>query len=364
MNTKPLEFTCSCGHTITRVINFNSASDRERKINYLTERISEELCDDCREEQIRTVAQKVLDELNAPKLTGTPKQIKWADTLRGGYVLAVKDENPDVMKYVISVCGSAKDWIDNRDRMCEYADEIFKEFKKEEEKSLKISKTEREAEEEITVSPKEVLYPGTVVIRYNQNQKCIESKYMKSPRFMEIVENDGYRFDWMKDIWIRVLHEANGNPVDRMAELGNKLLAQGFKVMISDDEAREKAISGEYEPECRRWIFKEDESDDTVRVYYDGYNDELYKAAMSIPGAKYRYGSVKIPASQYEAIEDFARVEGFKISTRAQKIMDRFKKSITVEVKEKTPEDDKKSLRDILLESGAIDDLYDSEEDD
>ena len=76
---------------------------------------------------------------------------------------------------------------------------------------------------------------------------------------------------------------------------------------------------------------------------------------MSIPGAKYRYGSVKIPASQYEAIEDFARVEGFKISTRAQKIMDRFKKSITVEVKERTSEDDKKSLRDILLESGAID---------
>ena len=72
--------------------------------------------------------------------------------------------------------------------------------------------------------------------------------------------------------------------------------------MISDSEARRKAIKWKYEPEIPPLVYKKMKLTVPYVFTIGDIMIELYKAAMSIPGAKYRYRSVKIPASQYEAM--------------------------------------------------------------
>ena len=60
-----------------------------------------------------------------------------------------------------------------------YADENFKEFKRRKEKTLRYQKQREKQRKRLQFPQKEVLYPGTVVIRYNQNRNVSETKYIK-----------------------------------------------------------------------------------------------------------------------------------------------------------------------------------------
>ena len=68
------DVTYACGHTET-VELFGKTSERERKIKWME---GDCLCPSC----CKAKQQKEAAAFNLPELTGTPKQISWAETLR------------------------------------------------------------------------------------------------------------------------------------------------------------------------------------------------------------------------------------------------------------------------------------------
>jgi len=77
------QITHSCGHTIAHnIVGTNVHGERERKVDWLASRP----CPDCyRGQQQTQQTQHTADlnaDLNLPQLTGSPKQITWADDIR------------------------------------------------------------------------------------------------------------------------------------------------------------------------------------------------------------------------------------------------------------------------------------------
>lgn len=369
--------TFSCGHE-GRVNIIGPTKDRQWK----ADRQFEKMCPECWEKHLEEERQKankeaerLAREMELPELIGSEKQIAWANTLRQNFIekmSKIKEEDINdykyyykqelkeikknlgeeyvkllfcketliiVRDYIIENKTTARFYIDNRNTdpfryLLDYYDEAFKtdEEKAKEEMEGKMVK---ELKLESTVYPENKITNAVVEIIPKDDK--ITVRFEKNEEFRKIVKSLGYTWN---SIWERKITQATGTVEDRAAELGNKLLNAGFPIMILDEEIRNNAINGLYEPECTNWIFKIADSDLLV-IRWKGLDDKLYKAAKSLPGAYWNSG-MKIKIWHYKEVEEFAELYGFKFSTGATKAIDEYKKSLNkvevvtpVEVKEK-----------------------------
>ena len=148
-----------------------------------------------------------------------------------------------------------------------------------------------------------------------------------------------------------------GSVEDRSGEIGNLLLKAGFIVQINDEPAREKAISGTYEPEQKRWVKS------LIEGKYKGYfalsweygNQKIYEASRSIAGSRWDKPYVVIPASQYEAVLDLADEFGFKLSEGANKLVEEAIKTRNSSIVVK-PGDTPEPVKEVKSTPGEIDD--------
>ena len=157
---------------------------------------------------------------------------------------------------------------------------------------------------------------------------------------------------------------SSGSERDRIAELGNKLLANGFSVHFPKTDSRDMAISGEFTQECTKWV-KYNITRSMLNISWKERSDEMYQAAKKLSGARWHQGAMLVPIEFYNEVLDFADTMGFCISKRAedeiqffQKEASRFiKKDVKEAVfKEKNGMDE---LRKQLEKSGLIEDLKD-----
>lgn len=125
----------------------------------------------------------------------------------------------------------------------------------------------------------------------------------------------GIGFHWAERHWARRIGFMQGNPIDRMAETAHRILALGIMVRLHDDEARNKALSGEFEPEQTRWVVM------TTGGAYDGWlkivwpkSDDLYTPAKALLGARYKDGAIYVPPGSIVEVADFANKYGFAMS--------------------------------------------------
>ena len=108
----------SCGHEGT-VELFGKSADRERKIAYFEKH---GVCSECyKMQQAAAVAEKTA-AWELPELTGTPKQIAWAERIRaevfdkyGAHMQADKSEKTQAFMSFLMAQSSAKYWIDRQD---------------------------------------------------------------------------------------------------------------------------------------------------------------------------------------------------------------------------------------------------------
>lgn len=117
----------SCGHE-ERIQLYGKTADRENKIRYY-EREGE--CSECYRKGLERArakaneeAEKKAEESGLPQLTGSPKQISWATTLRQEFIDYVNEnyepteEAPEMMKEfmdrMMKEHTTAKYWIENR----------------------------------------------------------------------------------------------------------------------------------------------------------------------------------------------------------------------------------------------------------
>ena len=324
---------------------------------------------------------KIAKEMELPELTGTEKQVQWANTLRqkliekfdidekyfemlkSEYDLAFEnlkfEDVSTILDYILLNKTDAKYYIDNRlDDIDDYMKREMKEALKTETEIIN-EKSELEVKTESTVKPENAITDIPVEIILKEDK--IQVKYEKNDDFRDLVKKLNYSWN---GVWERKINELTGNIEDRAAELGNKLLNAGFPIIILDNDIREKAVNGIYEPECNRWIALRTEGDykGQLAIKWWGKNDKLYKTARSLPGAHWNNGSMVLKAWHYKEVQDFANVLGFKFTKAALQAIEEYKKQTEnveiinpVKIENKEPKD---GLAEILKSGSEIlDDL-------
>lgn len=334
--------TRSCGHEET-VALIGPGSKREWRLEHVE---PYKLCYECyqkdlqrRREEANKEAAETAKENRLPELTGTEKQVPWAETIRqriladidaliyagnkreGRNELAIQEAYQAIRNKT-----TAHWWIDRRYIKGELELEglLQKEYE-----SLRVNTAAAPANEvakdaltEATIRPKNPITETVAEIRILEN--VIEVKFPeKRDDFREVVKKE-LRMSWSDGSWKRELIYRNGKPEDRAAEAGHRLLATGFIIRIFDEKIRERAVAGGYEPECTNWIvtFNDDtEYAGRLGIRWDR-GDDYYKAARRLPGSRWNKPYVVVRPEHYEEILDFAQMYSFKISKEARKLMD------------------------------------------
>ncbi len=323
------------------------------------------VCPECEEAeyQAKIAEQKAQDEKDGlPELIGTVKQVNWAVEIRHVLLTQIdhemdrarKDmENPEdeqckkeysdmieqyeiTSAYIMSQT-SASWWINHRNYSGHF---LLRYCHDEAVEAAKLAETEDEADDDTEIVPEDAT-EGTVEIVVAEDR--VEAYYPKDQSFITIVKEAGYR--WNGKCWSKRITELTGDAVNRAAELANSLLRSGFSVRCKDEQVRQMAVDGSFEPEQKNWIIKVvvDGHTDTwlgitlPRKYDDRQN--LYDKARSIKGSRYHKdpgcgGNVIVPISQYAQLLDFADLYGYKISSSAQAEIDRYTSKSTVRAAE------------------------------
>lgn len=380
--------TYSCGHE-GRVNIIGPVKDRQWK----ADRHFSGLCPECykihveaEKKKATEEAAKKANEMELPELQGTTKQVEWAQVLRQKLIDAFGEidqkryerwrrfydmkaefeELPIILSYILQTYTSAKYFIDRRDYAITQIinDEAPKALKTDQEKMQEKIEAELAAQvqEESTVYPENSISNVAAQIDFTEN--LVSVRYEKNEKFREIVRE--LRYSWNGTAWERKITQTTGSSVDRAAELGNKLLNAGFPVTILDNETREKAINGMFEPECTRWIMYRNKGDyeGWLAIWWDKKKEDLYHVARSLPGAKWDKPSIVVRPEHYKEIEEFAELYGFKFSEQARKTIEDIKNKIINASKiipADVPEVDYKDGLKEILNSGSdiIDDLKD-----
>jgi hypothetical protein len=327
------------------------------------------ICSECQEKQ-RIQEDRKAAEQNAaaglPDLTGTEKQILWAEKIRADK-LALLDTLPDMPVYQMDAWWSwhhlrdfvSKDeekaiseqctdkadlfrvaiqlpsmqkgldllkaqtkaswWIDNRDtKLSAIVAELLCTLPVEqpaENKPLEI-----DAAAEATVRP-EAPITETVAEIKSIETRVIVSFPEKIEAFRLLMRSNG--FTWSGQAWERKLNTRNGTPQDRAAEIGHILLGSGFIIRIYDESVRRMAIDGGYREEQTRWITAYTSGSEQGRLCISwGRDEDFYKAAKRLPTAHYVKPALSVAAEQFEQLLDFAEINDFSISAAAMQVIE------------------------------------------
>lgn len=344
--------TYSCGHEGRVGIN-GPTKDRQRKADL---RFSG-LCPECyKKEQEEKRAKENAEaaeksaEMELPELTGTEKQVSWANNIRLKIIENLTEYLNKLEKYMVKnglefapnteitieelhnafdwfmiSKTEARYWIDIRQAGVKFGD-IVNEYRAhlDDEIHEDVLKEIEEEKENRTVSPEcEEKKTGVVEIIFDSDESRIYAKYIKDSDFMEAVKSLGYR--WSGAAWYKDINEYTGNSDDRAAELGNKLLLDGFTVQFPNVESKNMGISGNFALENDRWI-KYRSDGEKLAVCWTGKNDILYRASKKLPGAYWKSGAMLVNIEFYKEILDFAETMGFFVSQTAQKEIEKYKK--------------------------------------
>lgn len=380
--------TYSCGHE-GKINIIGPGKDREWK----KEREFSGLCPECRRKKLESEraakneeSKKASEDMELPELSGSPKQVAWANTIRVDFIKNFSEKIAQTIakgkKFVrIVSCGEyitlklsdleeiedilihkteARFWIDHRNwTLFMYVKEAYEELQKIKSVPEEV-KEEMEAEEAaLTVEPEDKKKEGIVSISTEDN--VIKARYVKDDNFKEIVKSLGYSWD---GVWCKKINEYSGPEEDRVAELGNKLLANGFIVRFPNKETLDMAVYGKFSPERGNWI-KYNSEKEMLAVSWKGYNDDFFQEAKKLSGSRWYKGSMLVPVEFYTEILDFADTMGFRISKKAKGEIESFKEKSSKFIKEDVKEtifeekDGREELRKQLEKAGVIEDLRD-----
>lgn len=382
--------TYICGHE-GRTNIVGPSKDRERKADWHFSGF----CPECYKKQLqeekerknKEAAEKSA-EMELPELTGTEKQVAWANSIRinvisdmstkinklaealkkdglktiPGENIGIK-EISDAFDYFINNHVDAKYWIEHRevkilprDILEEYKryteslanEEALKEIEKEESMLTVFSKSSRNK-------------PGIVKIQFNNS--LIFAEYIKDDDFKDIVKK--LHFCWKNHVWQRDITEFTGSANDRMAELGNKLLLNGFTVCFPTENIKNMAVTGKFEPETDRWVVYD--GNKKLCLAWNGQNDTLYQQSKKLPGARWESGKMAVPVEFYKELNNFAETLGFSVSQRAKQAIREYKKKETmyirasINMQKEDAVTDEEKIKNFLKSNGTIiEDLIDN----
>ena len=328
--------TCAtCGATFEKTTIKQNTREASRWEEWAAENIIE--CDECREKRI--AAQRADESAQAaaaasdrgwPELIGTEKQVAWANTIRENAIAemtkavrsSMKEQLNAAIRVLVTEKRQASWWIDNRNYSAlsmtsgirAAMNEILRRDPSRVEEEAKAQE-EAEQDSATIAEPENRSHEGIVDITAGDQR--VEARYQKDDAFREVVKGLGYTWSSQRGSWSMSIGVTTGSAQERAAELGNKLLNAGFAIRIQDRDTLEKAIRGEYEPRCRRWVTW-NFSLEVFSLEWER-NESIYQAARRLPGARYSSPCILVPLKEYKAVIDFAETYGFRLSPGAQK---------------------------------------------
>ena len=358
-----------------------------------------DICPECERKEREARAAELAEQAAAdgmPALTGTPKQVTWAESLRARFVeLSEKDFQhylnnlkryedegnekaaaelnkalqrfEKTRNYILQHISSASWWIENRGDTEKTIYWFFKKNRLQIESDDGVpnspAKSEPPEEKNDVLTPENAKY-GIATVEVNESGA--EATYPKDDAFRAAVKAAGFTWKAVTMCWTVIASETNGTAVDRAADAIARLLNAGFSVRCANAEARGKAISGNYKPYTTKWIRGGKNAYKgwlTIALpsRYDRENrDEIYNAARKIHGSKYdgaiRDGAVIVPAAQHSAVEDFAEIYGYSLTESARQTIEEYEKAKLEAVNPAAPVAPEKTdvLDDILHSSDEI----------
>ena len=311
-------------------------------------------CNDCyqaeKEEKENKKHQEMVDEYSLPDLSGTEKQIAWANKIRDEKIegcvqflsrldteAKTKENYVEVEQYTQRFESlkdqntTARFWIDNRDIGAVHLLE----------KQVVVSPEEvacKKEEEEIRksfvclVEPEKVELPVIVSIRIDEEKNAVYLKNEKNDWLREFYHGRQYEWDGDKGMYVHKTEAFRGTAADHAAEMGSLLLKKGARVEFPNEEIKNKALSGDYTPENFRYIcFLGTDGKVGIRwgnkyTYYGTMRDR----AKRLPSAKDDKPYVVVSAKYYREIEDFAENYNFIISPGARRELDKVKSTVEI----------------------------------
>lgn len=283
-------------------------------------------------DEIMNIAELFSDNLDkiAP-LSGSPKQVEWANKIRakvtrnlimyyafnakkGLYFIEMDEEVIKKAERFILSKNKASFWIEHREKDYLQFQRLIEStlyFEEPKEKSV-IDKAKAEA----TIFPQQQKTKVVAEIIFDDEIHEIKVESEKDQIIINTVKS--LHYDWSGKVWYYETVPYKKDVADRMAEVGNKLLLAGVPVIIWDEKIREKAVNGIFEKECFRWVTK---TKDIINITWEFKSDELYRKSKKLPHAKWENGGMAVPARYYTEIRDFAKMNGFKITPPAEKLL-------------------------------------------
>lgn len=303
----------ACGHS-GNVYVTGKMSERQWKID----RMFEEDCPECKKKKIVEKIKKSFKESEKngfPKLSGSLKQIQWANSIRIDFYNQWKNEYSWIGE-IIKENTEAKFWIDYRNK---FKDKDFvlayhNKMDEEKQKTIKLNNS--------SIEPKKILHDGIVEIY--EEDKCVCLKYKKDKDFIDIVRNKDYQWSQDYKCWYKHLSKYTGKFEDRAAEVGHLLLNSGFIINIENEEICKNAISGKFGKDMSRRIIPF--GDSRIEIVWGVSNSSLYNQAMLINNAKWNgFGAiVVVDESNADKIKEFAKKNNFVIEKNAVTILEKF----------------------------------------
>jgi hypothetical protein len=297
-------------------------------------------CDGCREkrcqeENAKAAAQNAASGL--PALTGSDKQIAWAETIRKQKLTTLEEliesraltGRIDKDRFSAAVenlkkKASASWWIEHRD---EHIDRLMKAEYDATEKPLpaedrKIAEEAKvDATIEATVRPEKPITETVAEIR--ALEKSVEVHFPEKREDFRQIVRFKLGYGWNGTCWRRNLKPTNGTAHDRAAELGHRLLTAGYPIRLFDDTIRVHAVTGTFEAESKRWIRRriEGQYKDWLAISWPK-SEDFYQAAKRIRGSRYDKPHIVVPPEQFEEVLDFAQMFSFSISEGADEVIE------------------------------------------
>lgn len=334
-----ISYQCGCKGSIHTIPD-------EQRIAYLEAGV----CMECYKYYANEAISKPDKPLDLPVLTGSEKQVAWANSLRihklneiEEYLAerAQNDYNTDEYRHALMAVeeiqrkSNAKQWIQWRlyspaQMIREILDAMMavptaKEVAEKEATQAKEDAIKRAALSEATLRPEEAVSSIAAEIYVEGN---VISVFFPKPleSFNTIVRDMGYV--WKHGMWRKTIDTFAGTSEDRAVELGYTLLSNGFYVRLFDASLRARIANADFETEQTRWVMKRANGDylGWFMVRW-GCNEDFYDAARRIEDSRYDGRMVVVPPDQFEQVLDFAERYDFKLSEGAQIAMQEARKA-------------------------------------
>jgi hypothetical protein len=143
------------------------------------------------------------------------------------------------------------------------------------------------------------------------------------------VKNCGY--SWHYPYWEKTINKLSEPLNDRIIEIAHVLLSNGFCIDIQDDSLIKNILKGEFEPECNKWVLVRSKGKYSGWFYLRWHGEpNFYHKAMRIRGSVYdpAIKTVCVSPENYEEIEDFATINGFKFDKAAKELVEKIKSDL------------------------------------